>query len=307
MAKIIKNRSLRTTLEKKIMTKKATMKGIFAALAITMAASNTAQAQQTGTITPKESKFYVSVQGGYNLPMAQQNGVLGVYNETDLTNGDTRYEYKSMSLGKGFNAGINVGYMFTKNIGAEIGANYLMGSEYTGTYKDETDPTYSYSQKVSAKMIQIKPAAVFRVNYDKISPYAKVGLVIGLGSKIKSNENWQDTSNGYNSERSWEYNKGIAFGMHGAIGAEFAINDMIGIFGEITGTGLTYAPEKGKMTSRSINGVDQMPNYPTRTKEIDFQDGSFVDDGGNNVARKEAKQYMPFSSIGLNIGVRFKF
>jgi hypothetical protein len=161
---------------------------------------------------------------------------------------------------------------------------------------------------MSAKMMQFKPAMVFRTNFDKLSPYAKVGLVIGVGSKIKMDSHAYDSEDGYTRDINWEFDGGTSFGMHGALGAEYAINNKIGVFGEVTGTGLNYAPKKGKMVTNTLNGVDKLPNTDIRDKEVTFEEGEYFYYGSNkNEPSKDGKQYTPFSSIGLNIGVRYKF
>jgi outer membrane protein W len=288
------------------MTKK-TMKKSLMALILGLGTASLVNAQQKSAETPKDSGFYVSVQGGYNLPMAQQT--LEYFDLTNTTSipGPDRYENIPVSFGKGANVGLNLGYMFTKNMGAELGFNYLMGSEYTVSTRYNSDPNRTIDRTMSAKMMQFKPAMVFRTQFNKLSPYAKVGLLVGVGSKIKLGTLENDPDYNYRSEERWEYDGGTSFGMHGALGAEYAINNKIGVFGEITGTGLTYAPKKGKMVTYTENGVDYLSDYDVRQKEIDFQNGSYVDDGGKDKPKKVGKQYTPFSSIGLNVGVRFKF
>jgi outer membrane protein W len=252
--------------------------------------------------------FYASVNSGYNLGTGNVNYyqamLLGLYNSNEITATTNTTELVKSNLGKGFNIGANFGYMFTKNIGFELGANYLVGAKiksaqtsYTGDYANS---------EVSAKMIQIKPTLVFRAGYDKINPYAKVGMVIGSGKII----NTQNDKNGVDfSTKILELDGGTPIGFHGSIGTLYKLNSKLALFGELNLVSLEYAPKKGQITTATKNGVDQLPTKAVEDKEIEFID-SFVSTGAPsnpNEPSKTPKLPFSFSSMGLNIGIQYQF
>jgi len=76
---------------------------------------------------------YASFSIGYNFANnANSNAVYGdtfqFYN-SDETPGTDHFETIKLSLGKGVNFSGQFGYMFNKNIGAEMGIGYVLGAE----------------------------------------------------------------------------------------------------------------------------------------------------------------------------------
>ncbi|MGB0404315.1 MAG: hypothetical protein ACPGEG_09480, partial [Salibacteraceae bacterium] len=99
---------------------------------------------------------YLNVNAGYNFKMGSSN-IMGLYNYTETNSGSTEEQVHS-SLGKGLNLGVAFGYMFTENIGAEIGGSYLLGGKTKATDKYSDGSTTEY--EVSANMIRINPSVV---------------------------------------------------------------------------------------------------------------------------------------------------
>ncbi len=245
---------------------------------------------------------YVNINAGYGLKMSSQN-IPGFYNSTEGSNTDT-YEQVNVSLGKGLNAGGTFGYMFNKNIGAELGISYLLGGKSKAKevyFGGKTDYT------VSAKMLRINPSIVIASGLDRINPYAKFGLVIGSGS-VMYEEN--DNDAGDIEIREMKLNGGLAFGLNAGVGALFTLSDKMSFFGEINMVNMSYAPTKGKLTKATDNGVDKLPGMTTRQKETEFVD-SYTESSTNppvdSQPRKELKQKLPFGSFGINFGLRIGF
>lgn len=271
---------------------------------------------------------YVDVQAGYGMPLNGQTDMLSNYSSSYIDNYITG-EYSSsyteevvnLSLGKGMNFGANVGYMFNKNIGAEIGVNYLLGGKTEGTYSDYytyTDPTgyteeswEKSTQQMSAKMLQINPSFVVAGGFEKWNPYAKVGVVLGFGS-IEMEADYSDNM-GNNGSYAMTLNEGMAFGLSGSFGTQYILNDQISLFGEASLVSLSYSPKKGEITKYNEDGVDMLPSLTTQDKETEFVDKtSEYYDGSStpsdpNTPSQELKTSYQFSSIGLRVGVKFNF
>ncbi len=244
------------------------------------------------------SGFYVSVQGGYNFPIAGQTLMV----DEDFTGTADSYDDVMGTFGRGANFGIGLGYMVTPNLGAELGLNYLLGSEYSSTSRSSFA---NVTQTMRGNMFQLSPSVVLRTNQNgPLNHYVKAGLLIGVGSKVT--EEWNATSGTNYASSTEEYTGNASLGFTGALGLDYAVNSRISVFGEVKGNALTYKPKESEVVQANINGVDQLPSLTTRDRYTVYLD-SYVDDGTVNEADQQSRISMPFSSIGVNVGLRFKF
>jgi hypothetical protein len=241
---------------------------------------------------------YIRLGAGYGFSMSSQN----VF--TNYTSRHDVYENVYGSLGKGINGGLAFGFMFHKNIGFELGANYLMGGKVKGvdTY---TDGTEEYT--LSSGMIRVMPSIVISSGLEKIAPYARLGAVIGIGSiKYVYTDTWNDGDNVFTS--TMKMNKGIGIGLNAALGVMFNLSSSIAIYGELATVNMTYAPTKGELTECSLDGENILDDLNTRDKEVDFVDSyEYDDDPPNSKPDQELKTKFPFGSIGANVGIQVNF
>ncbi len=259
------------------------------------------------------SQFYINVGGGYNLGIATQS-LLANY---ESTNDIEKIENVKTSLGKGLNFGLNLGYMINGNIGIDLQCSYLLGDEATGESKDYytfmNTNYYDYEKNsIKSQMFRVNPSIIIASGFDKLDPYARFGVILGFGS-ITFNRLYEEYENNqleHKKIEKWKMDGGIAFGISSALGLMYHISNLISVYGELNLVGMSYAPKKGVMTEYTVNGSDKLPNLTTYDKEIDFVDDITYDyDIPPSPAepRKELKIYLPYSSIGFNIGVRFSF
>jgi len=248
---------------------------------------------------------YCNVNVGYALPMnAQSLDHLGFSNNSSMNSVFT-YDEEKVSLGSGFNVGASFGHMFTPYLGAELNVSYLFGSQSKAAdnYDDYAHTDYT----ISSNMIRFTPSVIFTAGLDKINPYARVGVVIGAGSLLYRSVGYDD---GGSFANELKCNGGVAIGINASIGATYTLSDKLSLFGELNMISQSYAPTKGELTEVSRDGVDQLPNYTTQDREVEFVD-SYVYDyrnpGPETEPRKEAKVYFPYGSIGLNVGLRISF
>ena len=255
-----------------------------------------------------DNGFYVSVNSGYNIGTGNANPyssmILGIGNSTQINATTYEQEYLKINFGTGINAAATLGYMINKNIGFELGVNYLFGGKIKGS-GTELSGDY-YNAEASAKMIQIKPTIVFRAGFDKINPYAKVGMVVGSGKITNS----QNDKNGTNlTSTKLELEGGMPIGFQASIGTIYKLTEKLSLFGELNLISLEYAPEKGRLTESFKNGVDQLPTKSIRDKEIEFVQiiTDSVAPSNPNEPNQIPKIPFSFSSFGLNIGLQFNF
>lgn len=248
----------------------------------------------------KAQGAYVNVGVGYGFPLACQTlGTNNSANSVEIVRG---------SLGKGFNAGAGFGYMFNENIGAELNLNYLIGGKTTLTDNSSTTNEEDV-QTTKGSMLRINPA--IKVTFgETVKPYAKFGMVIGVAGKITETE--EDHSGApllpMTTEIKTEYKGGVALGVSGALGLDFMLSDMFGIYAELGAIAQSYAPTKSEIVQADFNGADQLGNMTTRDRETEYSN-DLPDDTGNddNKPNQDLKFYSPFSSWGINVGVHLAF
>jgi hypothetical protein len=109
-------------------------------------------------------------------------------------------------------------------------------------------------------------------------------------------------------EMEWKYYGGIAIGGIASGGATYKIRKWIEVFAELKMISLSYAPTKGKITKNIINGIDIANSMPPNDGQIVFLNNLTI---GNNITTpssepyQQLKYHFPFSSWGINLGVKF--
>ena len=264
--------------------------------------------------------IFVKINAGYGFGLGMESGWLsnttknttsstGEYNET--------YENVNLSLGKGLNFGATFGAMFSKNVGAELGLNYLIGGKTTCQDVHSRTailliPAYTTTDEfsMSASMFRINPSIIVASGSEKLEPYAKLGLVIGLGS-VTEEFIGTTTLNSDKTEYSIKYDGGIALGVSSALGINFSLNDNMALFGELNMINMSYAPSKSVYTKYTVDGVDELPAMTVNDKETEYVDSYTYDSTAPSTPDSQPDQQLkfktPFGSLGINLGLKIKF
>jgi hypothetical protein len=247
---------------------------------------------------------YVGVNVGYNAAAGAAN-LENFQNvtQTSLTSRET--ENIKFSLGKGIAAGINVGYMFNENIGLDLGVQYLLGSKTKATDKDFSGDFST--QTISSKMIQVKPSLVIATTMKNVTPYAKLGLVLGSG---KVTNEFEGKSGSFTTTQTAELKKGLAIGFNAAIGINFPMSKNLTFSAEINTVNMQYSPKKGTTTKYAVNGADKLSTLSISEKEVEFvkkEVRNFTTPTVTTSPTQQAAIALPFGSIGINVGVKYSF
>lgn len=249
-------------------------------------------------------KFYTGFVCGYGVSIASQNLT------SKIENGIAQSSNVLVrgSFGRGLFFGGQIGYNRNDNIAFELGISYLKGHSYKGYYKKELD--FDQETTLSANMFRLSPRIRISVGEGKIKSYAKIGAVIRVFGKITVLDTHYDIQSNTTTETEWKYSDGFSLGVDAAIGISKSINEKISISGEIMMINQTWGPKKGRITKYSIDGIDMLSNLTPYQKETDYLN-SYTTSGNAPSAsyspRQQLRQYYPFSSIGINIGINLKF
>lgn len=247
--------------------------------------------------------LYFNIHSGYGFKMGAMNGYVdGVgsvgYSSTERT---------TYSFGAGFNAGGALGYMLNNHVGLELGASYLIGAKAKTSYifsngQDEiiTDRAFS------SKMFRVMPSILLTPALNFINPYARFGMVIGVGSMER---NTDQSYNGSMYVYDEKFNGGVAIGHTSSLGARLKLSEKAGLFIELNAINMAYSPTNRKVIAASENGKDVLPALNTRDKETVYV--SSLENTNSNISdsqpEKSLKIAYPFGSIGINIGFNYAF
>jgi hypothetical protein len=252
--------------------------------------------------------LYINAGAGYGFPAAcylmEENNNRSYDGESSVNNWEI--VKGSGSFGKGIQPGIIIGYMFNQNLGAELGISYLLGGKIVSTDEYHSVPyTWIEETTMSAKMLRFTPALKMTVGNGKIKAYMRAGLIIGAAGRIKSEYKYTSSSS-YIEEGEAETTGDISLGFSGALGTDFMLSDNIGIFAEMGIITQSWAPKKSEITKFTMDGQDALDNLTTNDREVEFVESYSFD--SNNIdmdsPTQQLKMFFPFSSFGINVGLR---
>lgn len=209
------------------------------------------------------AQFYVKVGGGYSfLPIS------GFAFNDKLADSSGSITYKS--YGMGVQPVLGFGYFVTKNIALELDGMYLIGQ------KHEQTPTGG-TVKTNGEGIFITPAIRIVAPLKNVSPYCRMGLVIGL-PKVKMESDYSGVTNKF------ENKGGISLGMDAALGIDIKASKMLNVFIELNGMALNYAPDELEHTENSAGATNPTVTY------TDFN-----------------RPYLALGNFGGKVGISFFF
>lgn len=233
---------------------------------------------------------YARLGAGYNFAMGS---------ETKIQQNGNQAERIKLNYGKGVTGNLGLGYMFNPNLGAEIGFSYLAGekTEVKSVYNNRVENDAFYS-----RMLLIQPSLVVSAGKEGLNPYAKFGMVAAKGKVMHEQEY---TSTGV-TQMEIEQNGGWGLGLQAALGVDVDVTEQLGFFAELSFNNLTYAPDRAEVIAYRYNGVDLLHQMNTRNRETEYVDAYDVNNDSSLRPRQELKENLPFSTLGLNVGLKFK-
>jgi hypothetical protein len=257
-------------------------------------------------------KTYIRLGVGGGVGLKQYDGENWA-DETSTPNSDN-FVIKSTGLGGGFNANLAFGYMLSDYVGIELGVNEFIGltkkTKYTST---SNSGDYTTDYKVSGMMLQVVPAIVITPGLEKLNPYARLGMIVGILPSITDKTNSTATYSGetlkvtHTGDAKIKLSGGVAFGFTAAGGVAFNLSEKLDFFAEIVFNGITYAPSKGKYKEWTVDGDDQLAKADTRDKEWTFEKKYDADETIPTTSPdKYPKMSVNFSNVELNIGIKLK-
>jgi hypothetical protein len=255
--------------------------------------------------------FYGDINVGYGL--GAPNYVMGTTQTLTLSPMLTVTESKEEniygSIGQGFNLALTPGYMINEHIGIELGINYFMGAQKTIQETKTNNASLYSSRKAQSNQLRLIPSVVVSSGGEKISVYAKGGLVIpviGVTNIEIDGSELVVTGQGLMAKRTeveTEFKGKVSLGFRGALGVNYRMSDKLSIFGELQQTNLFIKQDKNTIVSYKVNNVDVMGGLTTEQKETNYVD----EITNSSAANQELAGKTNFNQFGINIGVKYKF
>ena len=218
------------------------------------------------------------------------------------------------TYGSGIPIGLNVGYMFTEHIGFDLGFNYFMGSEVTSAVNksfvgdDVTTTSKGYQIRVLPQLV-VSTGSENALNF-----YSKFGLVLPVAGRTTFKKEGQVSvftgTNFITKSILVEGNSTGKFSMGytGALGATFNLSDNLSLFGELQLINLRIAGATQTITKYEFDGQDIMSSKTKQELETEYV--TSLDEKSNtdtNSPMKEIGSSTNYNSLGLNVGIKFRF
>lgn len=254
--------------------------------------------------------LFIRVGGGYNIGIGQ--GYYGQNKTTTITSSGstTKLENVYGSYGQGINLGLRVGYMFTENIGADLGLNYVLGSTFETIEKETTSiSTSETTYETWANTFLINPCVVLSTSQEKmISAYTRFGIAIGMPSvngTMKSNST--SPVGTFTREEEREASMAVGIGFTGALGVDIHFGEMFGVYGEVNLLSMTSKHNSIEITKSTLNEKDILSDLPAEQKKINYVDELEIKSPGDEPKDQLRTGSNPFDALGINVGLKIRF
>ena len=267
---------------------------------------------------------YIRAGGGYGLGAGKGSvnsyfqreimvNVLGkkIFNQdmmnfSKLKGEAAKVEFVKESFGKGLSFGLAGGYMFSKHLGVEAEFSYFIGSEIRSDW-NLPESFVGLSDVKKAKAFLITPSLVISTGNKTLTPYARLGVVIGVAPKIISNQLFDDQASLIITNVEEKLTKGAAVGFSTAFGINYILSDNFSLFSELKYVMLNYTPTQREITRIVVKGEEKPINYLydfpiQKLEDLTPENSDFVFDA----SAQNAFSY-PLGSFSLNLGLRINF
>ena len=255
---------------------------------------------------------------GYGLPVICRE--LNSNYEAD-SSGNFHDEGVYGSYGAGISAGIGLGFDFCENGGGQLGFSWLNGKKYEYTDVEQIFGDFSGTYTEQARGFYLEPQARLFTAHDDhpITWFLRAGLLLPVGVKLirDIHETSEDLFSTTVTDGTLEGKSSMNIGFSGAGGGIFHVNDRIGIFAEANVRAISLSWSTAEYTEFTSTYNSNFGGDPVITSlaDLDVADKQFefvkvitdADNQDENQPTKQLKDYYPFSSAGINVGIEFRF
>ncbi|MEI7983011.1 MAG: outer membrane beta-barrel protein [Bacteroidota bacterium] len=258
----------------------------------------------TGVVNAQN--FYTRI--GIGLSGGTSSNLDMLYKYTNTGTKQT-VEVVPVDLGSGFTGTVAFGYMVKKYLGFELSISEFIGFPNIGDSIMKFPGGTDVTARVTGNMLCVTPSIVITAGLEKVNPYARFGIVIGvLPSMYERLEATQATNPVTDIVMIRRFYGGAALGYSAALGVDFNLNKVVSLFVEATFQGLTWSPFYSEINKYTVDGNDHLGELTTFQKKTEYYSKLETNDYVSpDVPKKELRKTYPFDNAGVSFGVRFKF
>lgn len=273
--------------------------------------------------------FYFRAGGGYLAPHAAETGqggtiALGVNalgGSWTLSGPDYFFKTEKASLGAGPTATLAPGYMFSPNLGLELGVTAVVAPrEYQHTFIGEffggaggaTPLSYTSTTTTQARTpICLLPALVVTAGESALQVYVRAGMAIALNKKVQSRITTTGSSlsgAAYSFMSTSELTLRTGVGLTGGLGVRYRISKLLGVWLEASAISLTRHAAQREMVEAVENGVDLTQDMTTSQRFVNYVEEGSIQIPADRDKPSEAPTFsLPFGGAGGQAGLSFSF
>ena len=236
------------------------------------------------------AQFSVGLKGGYAFP--SHGSALGTSTK------DSTITTIYGTYGQGIPVSLELRYLFNEYIGIQLDATYLIGTkvinnEVLTTGLEAETSTITNQFRLTPQLVIQTPFGV----------YTRVGAVLPVAGKTtRFIDDVNGGVQGYESEMEVEVRGRFSVGLVGCLGYERRLNEQLSIFGEFEYIFFGIKPKSSKITKYTVGGMDILPLW----QFMDIVDTEYADETTLGDGKAQGTK-SPYSSLGLNIGIRYTF
>jgi hypothetical protein len=271
----------------------------------------------------KPSKFYAKIYGGYGLGTqtsykARNYSIVRTTTDATSINVDQNTAYKK-GFGTGYRVGIGFGFVANDFINLGVDAEYHNFSDRT--LSDVITTIYSNGKRrventdyiFNGNMVRVTPSIMIKANFNpRFQLYTKLGLSLAplFNLDYPINQTIIDSANASTfAETKREFTFAMPIGFDGSLGFQIRLNDKLRFFSEANFYHMSAKIKKLEIVSYTVNGTDVLSTLPIRNKITEYVDSDTDPDSPTNpgIPLKQVAYKIPFTAIGLSLGVVYRF
>ncbi len=235
------------------------------------------------------AQFSIGVKGGYAFPSHGSDLGTSVKDSTSTTIYGT--------YGQGIPVSLELRYFFNEYIGVQLDGTYLIGTKVINS--EVLTNGFESEAYTITNQFRLTPQLVVQTPFGL---YTRVGAVLPIAGKTtRYSSNANGGGLGIKSEIEVEARGKFSLGVVGTLGYEQKVGDKLGIFAEFEYITLGIKRKSTEITKYTVGGVDLLPLLDPEDVKTEYEDEVTPGD------MKAQGTKSPYSSMGLNIGVRYTF
>jgi hypothetical protein len=264
-------------------------------------------------------KFYSELGFQYGIPILGDQKAMDVsviYNGIDAVERTTEGDF---TLGQGYQLNVGLGYFLSEKVSLKLKGSYFNGKAPNGfILKDVGNPNgvdIEYRLSGSGNYLGLSPMLMLHAPTSN----SKIDLTIGIGGVFGLSNYTQIEDIIINDQvQYWEkvFEEGWSTGAVGEVSMSYHLNDNLSIKAALNVTIMNFRPKTAEVVTFELNGDSSMrflterdknTIYGSRVENYRILDGELEKTIVDENPRLAPSFAVPFSNVGLELGVAYGF